>query len=239
MELYGEMEESQDAVEDVVHDDDEDDDDEAGAPASKAGTNAKNARKRERAKRSKAMKAEAAKLRVPLRWADLSSGLLHGHLGVPDMHIADWFAGKMVNLQIESLEFWELLITQVMQSPDEDIADFWDMVVDMRAAHTAAMEAMQAAHSAAMQGAVVLIAEQRAALRWERLVTRLAEDRIAELERRAECVVCCEAHSTNALIPCGHLCLCTACAAKFGPGRAVCPMCRSVITGSLRVWGLP
>lgn len=46
------------------------------------------------------------------------------------------------------------------------------------------------------------------------------------------CVVCMDAVPTHALVPCGHRCVCGACA----PQLQNCPLCRKRSTGSLRVF---
>ena len=60
-----------------------------------------------------------------------------------------------------------------------------------------------------------------------------------------ECIVCSDADRTHALIPCGHLCLCTACADNFLASRAAreaagdclrCPVCRAPCDTAMRVF---
>lgn len=53
--------------------------------------------------------------------------------------------------------------------------------------------------------------------------------------RSTECVVCLDGTRSHIFVPCGHLCLCSTCAA----GEAVreCPLCRTAPTAVLRVYG--
>ena len=49
-----------------------------------------------------------------------------------------------------------------------------------------------------------------------------------------ECVVCWSAGPEVIFQPCGHLCVCTACAQPFLEGLA-CPMCRQIISAGIIV----
>ena len=48
------------------------------------------------------------------------------------------------------------------------------------------------------------------------------------------CVICLERPMIIALRPCGHICLCQRCARKLQPSN--CPVCDSVITGTLKIY---
>jgi hypothetical protein len=60
-----------------------------------------------------------------------------------------------------------------------------------------------------------------------------------------ECVVCFVALRTHVLLPCGHRCLCAACARDYEQGGEwervgappKCPMCRLPVKDAQRVWG--
>ena len=60
-----------------------------------------------------------------------------------------------------------------------------------------------------------------------------------------ECVVCFVAVRTHVLLPCGHRCLCAACARDYEQGGEwervgappKCPMCRLPVKDAQRVWG--
>ena len=54
---------------------------------------------------------------------------------------------------------------------------------------------------------------------------------LKSIEEGRECVVCWSRKSEIALIPCGHVCLCSSC-----PPLSVCPMCRAEVKSSLRVY---
>ena len=49
-----------------------------------------------------------------------------------------------------------------------------------------------------------------------------------------ECVICLDGERTHALVPCGHMILCKACAEK--QQLADCPICQQVVTHIIRVW---
>ena len=49
---------------------------------------------------------------------------------------------------------------------------------------------------------------------------------------QATCVICCERAPAVALQPCGHVCLCQECV----PAVQICPMCRTPVAGSMRVF---
>ena len=53
-----------------------------------------------------------------------------------------------------------------------------------------------------------------------------------------ECVVCMEEHRTTAMVPCGHRCVCDACAAScFAAAQSrLCPMCRAPVVSTMRVY---
>lgn len=48
------------------------------------------------------------------------------------------------------------------------------------------------------------------------------------------CVICWERPRTHACVPCGHRCLCSAEACTTN--HAACPLCRTPVTGVMRVW---
>ena len=60
---------------------------------------------------------------------------------------------------------------------------------------------------------------------------------VARLEEEAkECVSCMDRPKTNALIPCGHKCLCEGCSQGFMARRDPCLMCRGPPDGCIRVF---
>lgn len=52
----------------------------------------------------------------------------------------------------------------------------------------------------------------------------------------AVCVVCHTAPSSRAIIPCGHHCLCNDCAVTLTAISPLCPLCRSVILSTLKIY---
>ena len=49
------------------------------------------------------------------------------------------------------------------------------------------------------------------------------------------CIVCLDATSTHAMIPCGHKCVCAACASVVGEH---CPVCRTSCQGSMHIFSV-
>ena len=62
------------------------------------------------------------------------------------------------------------------------------------------------------------------------------------MSEQGVCVVCLHHDATDALIPCGHRCVCQTCAADLLKPRPnivpACPMCRTEFTGSLRIFAV-
>ena len=56
-------------------------------------------------------------------------------------------------------------------------------------------------------------------------------------EDDTKCIICMTNAKTQAMIPCGHLCLCSSCLPNvIDFVKPQCPMCREILTGSLRVF---
>jgi len=71
----------------------------------------------------------------------------------------------------------------------------------------------------------------------ERAAEEEASKKIAEEnELLNECVVCIDGPSTEVVVPCGHKCLCKACAERFQVGDP-CPVCRSEVLMTMTVFG--
>lgn len=64
-----------------------------------------------------------------------------------------------------------------------------------------------------------------------------ASDAPAATPDVADCVICCDAPTTHAITPCGHKCLCKACAQEV-TRRAVsqCPVCRVAVSSVLQIY---
>ena len=52
----------------------------------------------------------------------------------------------------------------------------------------------------------------------------------------ADCAVCLSAPPDTALLPCGHLCMCGACAARVMASTRRCPLCRLAAQTSSRIF---
>ena len=57
-------------------------------------------------------------------------------------------------------------------------------------------------------------------------------ERSSSEEESSLCVVCLDAPRTHAMLPCGHRCVCHSCTG----GHNRCPLCRTEVQGTVRVW---
>ena len=55
---------------------------------------------------------------------------------------------------------------------------------------------------------------------------------------QAECVVCMDAAPSHMLIPCGHVCVCAACAERCLETTRECPMCREPVREAFQAFNL-
>ena len=51
-----------------------------------------------------------------------------------------------------------------------------------------------------------------------------------------ECVVCMDAENTHSFVPCGHKCVCEACANTVMATRGECPKCRAEVDNVMRIY---
>lgn len=93
-----------------------------------------------------------------------------------------------------------------------------------------------------------LAAEQARSKRLERelehsfslLVEKSSQEQIpvadgADGEDR-NCCVCLESEKTHAIMPCGHMCVCSACADVIMGGSHKCPLCNRGVTSMVRIF---
>ena len=78
-----------------------------------------------------------------------------------------------------------------------------------------------------------MLAQREAELQAE-LSTRRGAD-ADEADARSACVICLDAPKSHVLLPCGHKCLCGACAAESAR-PPFCPICRAPIGQAVRVF---
>ena len=55
-------------------------------------------------------------------------------------------------------------------------------------------------------------------------------------EAGRQCVICQDGMKTHAIVPCGHKCLCSECAATHANTLSECPMCRGLMTAAIRIY---
>ena len=66
-----------------------------------------------------------------------------------------------------------------------------------------------------------------------------AEQQLSQLplsDATNECTVCFNPPKTHVLVPCGHLCVCSDCAARIVNDSRECPQCRSLVTHTYKVF---
>ena len=51
-----------------------------------------------------------------------------------------------------------------------------------------------------------------------------------------ECIVCMDAENTHSFVPCGHKCVCEACANTVMATRGECPKCRAEVDNVMRIY---
>ena len=57
------------------------------------------------------------------------------------------------------------------------------------------------------------------------------------VEEEVLCVVCMDAPKQHSILPCGHQCVCEACAQQLTQkSPPTCPVCRALIQGTTRVY---
>ena len=89
--------------------------------------------------------------------------------------------------------------------------------------------------AADIKRSIAELVQEREAL--ERAVEEEASKKVAEEnESLNECVVCIDAPSTVAVVPCGHKCLCEACSERIQVGDP-CPVCRCTVSMTMTVFG--
>ena len=119
-----------------------------------------------------------------------------------------------------------------------------DMVEQARAAE--AERARVAAEAAAAEAAERLRLEQELAaltlraqsdaLRMQQVQAQLGVPPAAPAEETL-CVVCFDAPKDHAFVPCGHVCVCGACAEQLTKTRTpTCPVCRRAIRETMKVF---
>jgi E3 ubiquitin-protein ligase MUL1 len=131
------------------------------------------------------------------------------------------------------------------------VAEARDLLEQARAAE--AERARVAAEAAAAMAAVKAVAEAAEAAKRQQLEERLAALALEVQQVQAElgsgsgtphpdaeetqCVVCFDAPKDHAIVPCGHVCVCEACAEQLTKTRTpTCPVCREPIRETMKVF---
>ena len=68
--------------------------------------------------------------------------------------------------------------------------------------------------------------------------SRVGLDEERRTESRSLCVICHDREAEHAVIPCGHLCLCSDCSTDYrslGVSQS-CPLCRGTVQGTLKIY---
>ena len=105
-----------------------------------------------------------------------------------------------------------------------------------------AVAAVEAAGRLQLEGAAVLaLGMQRDALRLQEAQAQLGSSSVvppaAPQDEETLCVLCMDAPKDHMIAPCGHQCVCEACAEKLKKARhALCPFCRTPISATFKVF---
>ena len=77
-----------------------------------------------------------------------------------------------------------------------------------------------------------------AAMEKEARQQKLEEDlrELRQLRVGLQCVVCMDAKKSVCLLPCKHMCMCTACTSKIMAASALCPVCREPVADSFEMF---
>jgi hypothetical protein len=100
-----------------------------------------------------------------------------------------------------------------------------DSLCDLSRQDLGGLEADLKARMADLTGALDRVAREK---------ERLAERALDREREEKTCVICMDGPKTTLLLPCRHLCLCSACALR--PEIKECPVCRTKITDSMAVF---
>jgi hypothetical protein len=105
-----------------------------------------------------------------------------------------------------------------------------------RARAAAEAEAAEAAKKAAEAAELLQVEEMMTALaaRKAELVGDCTSG--APSSQEELCTICLDASRDHILVPCGHQCVCGACAVMLSSTKTVCPICRSSIRETIRVF---
>jgi hypothetical protein len=107
------------------------------------------------------------------------------------------------------------------------------------AAVKAEAEAKAAAERLQMEeeAAALTLGMQRDALRLQQVQAHLGVPPAALQDEETLCVLCMDAPKDHIIIPCGHQCVCEACAEELKKARSsLCPFCRTPINATFKVF---
>jgi hypothetical protein len=112
------------------------------------------------------------------------------------------------------------------------------------AAVKAAAEAAEAAERLRMeeQAAALTLVMQGAAMQLQQLQAQLGSSVVPPAAphpdvEETQCVVCFDAPKDHIIVPCGHQCVCEACAQQLTKTRTpMCPVCRGPIIQTMKVF---
>ena len=91
--------------------------------------------------------------------------------------------------------------------------------------------------AAEIKRSIAELVEQREAL--ERAVNEEEKkwsSAAAGPEESDECVICMDQRKTHTMVPCGHICVCQACADWVTEEGETCPICRAPVTTTMAVY---
>ena len=112
-----------------------------------------------------------------------------------------------------------------------------DRIEEMERRKEAAVAEEDYLTAAEIKRSIAELVDQREAL--DRAVNEEAQERscaAAGPEESEECVICMDQRKSHIIVPCGHMCVCQACAERVTEEGEICPICRTAVTMILPVY---
>jgi len=124
------------------------------------------------------------------------------------------------------------------EEKDEEVAwraELTGRIEEMERQKEAAVAEEDYLMAAEIKRSITELVEQREAL--ERAVNEEDKKRSsAGPEELDECVICMDQRKTHIIAPCGHQCVCEACADRIMEKGEPCPICRASVTMTMAVY---
>ena len=126
------------------------------------------------------------------------------------------------------------------EEEEEDVgwrAEFTGRIDKLERRKEAAVAEEDYLTAAEMKRSIAELVEQMEAL--ERAVNekdKKGSSAATGLEEFDECVICMDQRKSHAMFPCGHQCVCEACADQITDKGETCPICRAAVIATMAVY---